>query len=154
MFPSLLLLSFLRFSLQKQSNRITTRPFILARRHNEHTFARAGGFIAAAAGPYIFYADSSFALLAWCSSQALEEMRHIKREVQRVSAMSSHGLAQRCSPSHSPIPNQPWSIHRAPCLHTPCRMCYRVNGTYTSFCQIPPSNKVLISLGGVVTNNY
>lgn len=42
----------------------------MARRQKGHAFAAAGGFIAAA-GHYIFYADSSFALLALCSSQAL-----------------------------------------------------------------------------------
>lgn len=56
MFPCFLLLSFLRFSLQKQSIRITTRTLILGCRQKGHAFTRAGGFIAAA-GHYIFSAD-------------------------------------------------------------------------------------------------
>lgn len=60
---------FSKVSLQKQKNNITTGTSVLARRQKGHIVA-AGGFIAMA-GRYLVKADSSSALKALCSSQAL-----------------------------------------------------------------------------------
>lgn len=119
------------FSLQKQRTRIITRTLILSRRQKGPAFTRAGGFIAVA-GHYSFYGDSGFALLALCCSSstggAPQKMVGATSFCHSMLTQFTITLQLLTFTDH----DEPWSIHWELWLYTSCRICHRMNGTYTS----------------------
>lgn len=139
---------FLDFSLQKQSIRITTRTLILGCRQKGHAFTRAGGFIAAA-GHYIFSADRG---LMFFSSSIRGAPHKMVGATGLCHYCHAHTIYRKAAAPHTHW-SQPAMINplRALAAHflqgmSPCK--------WHLHCQISPSKKVAISLGGVVTNNY